>query len=54
MEVLYLFNTIVFGILGIMWSKNGFLNLLVKIILIVGALLNLLYTLKDFGYLIKI
>jgi hypothetical protein len=54
MESLHIFNTIVFGILGIIWIKKGFYNLLIKIILIVGALLNLLCALKDFGYLIKI
>ena len=46
-------NALTFLFLAVIWSKTGWLNVLVKFVLITLALFNAFQVLKHFGYIVK-
>jgi hypothetical protein len=54
MLALLISNTVIFLLLGLIWSKEGIYNLIAKVSLFGLGMLNLIYLLKELGYLIKI
>lgn len=54
MKTYLLISTILFLVLGIIWSKTGFFNFLIKIILFLIGIIGIIYCLQVYGYLIKI
>ena len=52
--IIYLtFVTIIFGFLGIMWTKTGWFDVLIKFTLISNAMFGLFVLLTELGYVVK-
>jgi hypothetical protein len=47
-------STIILLVLGIIWSKNGYRNLFIKLVCLAVGAFGLFIFLKELGYIIKI
>ena len=52
--VLLVSNSIVFFVLGIIWTKTNFYNFTIKCLLMAMALSNIAYTAGKLGYIVKV
>jgi hypothetical protein len=52
-EIFNIIATVLFFLLGIIWSKKGFANIIFKIILIAVSIIGIIVVLSQYGYIIK-
>ena len=53
-KLFHIFVTILCFFQAIIWTRNGWLNVIIKIAFWTGAIWGVLMCLKDFGFLVKI
>lgn len=52
--MLYAFNTVAFGLLFAIWSKDGWINFFVKVALFTLAIMNGFYLAKHLGWVVRV
>lgn len=54
MKILIGINMVVFGLLGLAWSTNHYINYLLKFLFIILFIVNFIFVLYLDGYIVKI
>jgi hypothetical protein len=50
----YVANTIIYGVLSYMWSREGYSNLLTKAVITIMFVVSAFLLLENLGYIVKV